>query len=227
MVAAMPAGTRLKAAAARPDRREQIVAAAAKVLAREGYERASMKQIADEVGVASGLLHYYFENKAELLAEVVAGMHDEIDADWRKAIEGVDDPFDRISVAISRVAARFEERPEFWRLLVDMYAVGLRNPVIGQRLRRMCEDMITHVVEESERISGVLPTPSLLPSTDVAVATLGALDGIAVLSLVRGTGAEGAFRALKAFVLAYAGMAYVAAGKEPPLDRMAAYLAGR
>src|SRR5438067_7676532 len=40
------------------DRRAQIIRGAAAVLARQGYEATSMKEIAEEVGVSSGLLHY-------------------------------------------------------------------------------------------------------------------------------------------------------------------------
>jgi AcrR family transcriptional regulator len=210
--------------ATRVDRREQIVEAAAAVLAREGYERASMKQIADEIGVAAGLLHYYFEGKEALLSEVAARIHARIEADWAAAVEGVDDPVDRIGLAVDRIAERFEQQPEHWRLLLDMYAVGIRNPVIKARLARMADDMVAHVTEEAERIAGELPSPSPVPADGLALATMGALDGIGILSLLRDAPARDGFRALKGFLLAYVAMAYVAAGKEPPLERMQRYL---
>lgn len=48
-------------------RREQIVAAMIKVVAAKGYERASINAIAEEAGLTSGLVHYHFKRKLEIL----------------------------------------------------------------------------------------------------------------------------------------------------------------
>src|SRR5258708_26968024 len=92
-----PAGRR-RPVSAEPDtedRRAQIIRGAAAVLARQGYEATSMKEIADEVGVSSGLLHYYFGTKEDLLAEVVRVLHDEQVAEWRQAIAAAGGPLGR------------------------------------------------------------------------------------------------------------------------------------
>jgi len=52
-------------------RREQIVAAAAKAFAEHGYNGASMRQIAAEVGVSPAALLRHFESKEELLSAVL------------------------------------------------------------------------------------------------------------------------------------------------------------
>ncbi len=48
-----------------------ILAAARKVLTRQGYARTTIKEVAAEAGVSRGLLHYYFKNKEEMLFTVV------------------------------------------------------------------------------------------------------------------------------------------------------------
>lgn len=52
------------------ERRAQILAAAARVFAREGYERATVAEIAREAGVAAGSIYSYYKNKADLLVHV-------------------------------------------------------------------------------------------------------------------------------------------------------------
>ena len=47
----------------RPVRREQIVRATIRCLARDGYTRLTMKKVAREAGVSQGILHYYFADK--------------------------------------------------------------------------------------------------------------------------------------------------------------------
>ena len=53
------------------DRRTRIVEAASRLLAEEGYDRVTMKQVAREAGVAQGLIYYYLSGKDEILLEVL------------------------------------------------------------------------------------------------------------------------------------------------------------
>jgi TetR/AcrR family transcriptional regulator, regulator of biofilm formation and stress response len=52
------------------ERRPQLVAAAIRVIAREGVARATTRRIAEEAGTALATLHYAFRDKAELFAAV-------------------------------------------------------------------------------------------------------------------------------------------------------------
>jgi len=49
------------------DRREQILSAAVRVFAKRGFHACRVSDIADEAGVAHGLLYHYFSSKDELL----------------------------------------------------------------------------------------------------------------------------------------------------------------
>ncbi|MBD8527110.1 TetR/AcrR family transcriptional regulator [Pseudomarimonas arenosa] len=53
-------------------RREQIIQALAGELASVGYERCSIKSIAERAALAPGLVHYHFKSKAEILESLVA-----------------------------------------------------------------------------------------------------------------------------------------------------------
>lgn len=53
-------------------RRQQIVEAAARVIARKGYAGASVSAMAREAGLAPGLVHYHFESKQAVLLALVA-----------------------------------------------------------------------------------------------------------------------------------------------------------
>jgi len=56
------------------ERRAEIVHALRSVMARHGYERASIAAIAKEAGLAPGLVHYHFDSKAEILRALVEGL---------------------------------------------------------------------------------------------------------------------------------------------------------
>lgn len=51
----------------REQRKEVLLEAAAQVFARKGYQRATIREIAEEAGVASGTIYLYFEDKRDLL----------------------------------------------------------------------------------------------------------------------------------------------------------------
>ena len=53
-------------------RREEIVSGLLRAMARRGYERASVQEIAREAGLTPGLVHYHFSTKLEVLLELVA-----------------------------------------------------------------------------------------------------------------------------------------------------------
>lgn len=55
-------------------RRAEIVEALQKVIASVGYEKASIQLIAKEAGLASGLVHYHFHNKQEILVELIQSL---------------------------------------------------------------------------------------------------------------------------------------------------------
>ena len=52
------------------DRRRQILDAAVRVFARQGFHHCRVSDIADEAGVAYGLVYHYFESKEEVLNEL-------------------------------------------------------------------------------------------------------------------------------------------------------------
>jgi AcrR family transcriptional regulator len=80
------------------DRRRQILDAAVRVFARQGFHASRVSDIADEAGVAYGLLYHYFRSKDELLDtvfterwELMLAAIDEADARDASAREKLDD----------------------------------------------------------------------------------------------------------------------------------------
>lgn len=53
------------------DRREQIISAAMRVFAQKGFARATNRDIANEAGITTGLIYYYFKSKEDLLREAL------------------------------------------------------------------------------------------------------------------------------------------------------------
>jgi TetR/AcrR family transcriptional repressor of bet genes len=201
-------------------RRSQIVHAAATVLGRQGYGATSLKDVAREVGVAPGLLHYYFESKEELLIEVVAALERQVVADWLEAIAGIDDPLERIVAGLDHAEARCAERPESFHLMLDLYTAGLSSPALRVRCAELCSHLADQIEVELRRALGPLPAYTLVSPRDLAGTIAGAIDGIALAALVTHQPAAARFHALKVLLLSLVVTAYVTAGQPAPLARL-------
>jgi len=67
---ATPPGSNRPVGQKRESRRGEIVARAAEVFDRTGYNRASMDDVAEAVGIAKPTLYHYFRGKEEILFEI-------------------------------------------------------------------------------------------------------------------------------------------------------------
>lgn len=72
-VATAPRKTARKAKGDGHLRRQEILEAAERIFVAEGYEGATIRKIADEVGVSSTALYMHFQDKACILHEIVEG----------------------------------------------------------------------------------------------------------------------------------------------------------
>lgn len=81
------------------NRREAVLAAAARRFFRDGYAAASMRDIAADAGMQASSIYYHFPSKADLLAAVhEEGMHQITDA-VTAALEAPGAPWERLQAA--------------------------------------------------------------------------------------------------------------------------------
>ncbi|WP_142061568.1 TetR/AcrR family transcriptional regulator [Pseudarthrobacter sp. B4EP4b] len=72
-------------------RRQEVVEAVWRIIAVDGLERASLREVADEAGLAVGSVRHYFAGSDELLAYSFATVIDSIVARLEAALPGVQD----------------------------------------------------------------------------------------------------------------------------------------
>jgi AcrR family transcriptional regulator len=74
LIATKPAKSTRKAKGDGHLRRGEILKAAERIFMRDGYQGATIRKIADEVGVSSTALYMHFRDKDEMLLEIVEGV---------------------------------------------------------------------------------------------------------------------------------------------------------
>lgn len=74
-----------------PDRKTEIIDAAGKCFTKYGYDKTTLDDIGDSVGMNKVSLYYYFKNKEAILKEVVIREADEFSAELMKKVESIPD----------------------------------------------------------------------------------------------------------------------------------------
>ncbi|QHC66987.1 TetR/AcrR family transcriptional regulator [Rathayibacter oskolensis] len=100
-------------------KREEILQTALEVFSRQGYRRASLREISEAVGLTqAGLLHY-FDSKEELFAEVLR-KRDDVD----RATYDLDDSGDPAIAGLVRLIRHNSEVPGLVHLYATLSAEG-------------------------------------------------------------------------------------------------------
>lgn len=84
-------------AAQRPSR-DALVEAAAALFREKGYERTTVRDLAEAVGMQSGSLFYHFSSKSEILYEVMRRGIDDLTAAVRLELQACENPRDELII---------------------------------------------------------------------------------------------------------------------------------
>lgn len=94
------------------ERRSQIVEALMRVMAARGYERASIAEIAREAGLASGLIHYYFKTKQDILLALMDQLSAHLRTRYEARLESAESaPWSRLDAFIEAYVGLEGEPP--------------------------------------------------------------------------------------------------------------------
>jgi AcrR family transcriptional regulator len=109
-----------------PIRREQICRAAATVIAREGFAGTTMRMVAEEAGVSTGMLNHYFANRQDLLTQALVFVSERAQARMRESIAGVPAGRERLAALLDSALAEGQEVSETWRVWINAYGEAVR-----------------------------------------------------------------------------------------------------
>ena len=133
-------------AVAGEEKRRQLLDAAVRVFARKGFHASRVGDIAEEAGVAHGLLYHYFTSKDEVLEAV---FHD----NWSlllariASVEETDEPAaDQLRHITAIVLRTWLHLPDVVRVVIREFG---RSPELAERIGELAQpiDSIARVIE--------------------------------------------------------------------------------
>lgn len=157
----------------------QIVAAATRVLARQGYARTSLLDIAKEAGMSKGALHYHFPTKESLVAKVLETALGTVAERTLSAWErSSGDPFQAIRSGIRELWEVRRNRTDEVAVIADLLAQSLYDEGLRPQIAdyyRTAASQVNERLLPALRMMGLRPKvqPELVPRILV-----GLLDGL-------------------------------------------------
>jgi AcrR family transcriptional regulator len=165
------AGTRRRRAVSKEDkskRRGEIMAAAKKVFARNGFHATTIAYIAKEAGLAYGSVYWYFDSKDELFHALMSAEGDALGAHIAAALaangQRPDKNWEPLRVTVQAVLEFFEADRAVTKLLLrDAYALGDQfEKHLGSIYERFIDDIEKHMIVAQQRGAVINAPPRML-----------------------------------------------------------------
>jgi AcrR family transcriptional regulator len=135
------------------DRRRQILDAAVRVFARQGFHSSRVSDIADEAGVAYGLVYHYFHSKEQVLDTLFLER-------WDILLEAIHDVDNRRGAARDKLTAvagfiidSYRHDPELMKVII-VEVTRAANSFGATHLGKIREafDRIADIVRDAQRV---------------------------------------------------------------------------
>ncbi|MCH8983089.1 MAG: TetR family transcriptional regulator C-terminal domain-containing protein [Acidobacteria bacterium] len=132
-----------------PDaRRQTIVEAAQAVARRKGLSATTVRDVAEEMGTSSGLIHHYFASMDQLLAEVFSQVAEADLSATRERMDGA-------TSETGRLAAYFDawadpDNDDIFQFWLDAWSEASRNEAVQERSRALnieWQGLLSEVIE--------------------------------------------------------------------------------
>lgn len=145
-------------------RRDRILDAARRCIARHGFHRTTMNEICAEAGISLGALYVYFDSKEAL----ISGLCERDRAEFAERFANLATAPDFISALRSIAEQYFVDEPSEKRLfVVEMGVESTRNPRVSEiycSVDRFCQDNFATLfqrLKDEGRIAPKLTVPEL------------------------------------------------------------------
>ena len=160
-----------------------IVEATLRVLARQGYARTSLMDIANEVGMSKGAVHYHFPTKEALITQVLQHAVDAVAERTRKVWTASDNPLFAMRSALRELWSVRSALSDDVKVVADLLAQSMHDPKLREPLSTYYRVAVAQVEEQlrNAQALGLRPKidPAFLPRIMHAV-----LDGLALQKIV-------------------------------------------
>lgn len=130
----------------------QILEAAVKVFARQGFHQSTVAQIAKEAGVADGTIYLYFKNKDDILVQFFNYRAKQVFESFREAVDGAETSADKLRNLVRSHLAEFQRDRD--GAVVYQVETHQNSRLAETQIREMSQkyrDLVAEIVEQGQQ----------------------------------------------------------------------------
>jgi TetR/AcrR family fatty acid metabolism transcriptional regulator len=134
------------------DKYQQILEAAIKIFARQGYFNSTISQIAREAGVADGTIYLYFKNKDDILDNFFSYKTGQVFSGFKQEVDRADNALDKLKNLIYRQLTEFEMNRDM--AIVYQMETRLKRHLSDRKIKEMSKmyfDLVAEIVEQGQK----------------------------------------------------------------------------
>ena len=155
---------------------QQILQAAIKIFARQGYYKSTVSQVAREAGVADGTIYLYFKNKDDILDHFFSHKTREVFSCFQQEVQRVDNASDKLKNLIRRHLLEFENDRDM--AVVYQVETRMRRRLSDRKIKEMSDmyfDLVSSIVRQGQQEGVIRPD---LPIALFKQVMIGAIDEV-------------------------------------------------
>jgi TetR/AcrR family fatty acid metabolism transcriptional regulator len=129
-------------------RRSQLTKAAYNVVSKKGYYNFTIKDISKESGLSTGLVHYYFKNKQDLMLNLIREMNKNLKKYLNNGLSRSEDPVEKLRIYVTQAFGLVMNEKNYFYVFIDFLSQVNRS----ERMRKANIRLIESYREECSRI---------------------------------------------------------------------------
>jgi len=166
------------------ERRQDVLNATWELITEVGYRKVRIADIAARTGTSTGIIHYYFETKEDVLDAAFRFAVDDAHRRSEEALAGIEDPWERLTALLDAHVPVGEAKKEWliWLQLWNEAAVRPELRALNDVYYGRWIDLVEGIVRDGQDRG----TFRAVAARDVAVRLLTMMDGL-VIQLTMGS----------------------------------------
>jgi AcrR family transcriptional regulator len=160
-------------------RRVQVLDAARKCVVALGYERVTVRDVAETAGVSTGTIVHYFGDKDSMLEAALLGKVQDTGIAFRAALAGAQSAWDRLERLVAASVPDTDDVRDEWRLWLTFWGEVTRNErlrMVSERQHRRWTRFLSRIIAEGMTAGEFAAVDPDITATQVAAV----IDGLAI-----------------------------------------------
>lgn len=122
-------------------RKEQVLEAAKNCIIQSGISNLSMKAIAAEAGVSTGIIYHYFSNKEDLLLQVLKKAFHKSHEQVLQTVGPIKKPSKKLEKHLENINLVPRDNPDFYPLFLNYLGEANHHPEIRRLVKKFFQNL--------------------------------------------------------------------------------------